>query len=252
MKKMAIVTMAAVAAFAAAAMPTEAEFAKASEEVQAALKAQIAAWQKGEMSDGDLAGLMLLNADKFKDEARHYACLQAAFAAAVRSGDAALAANAIEKIAADTKDFGKEEERKLVKKAFEKVDAEKLKDFPRALEVERAKIMHTTPVSHVTVATIVKMKMIRVPTLILKPPMTLADAVALLNRAGKEYDPWKEGVKIVLKTVEGESVPAVPRVRTNSISLYDAVQLVTRCSGYDFEVKGDSAIVFKKGGAEKK
>lgn len=112
MKKLVVVAMAA-AALSAAAMPTEAEFAKASKDVQAALKAQITSWQKGELADGDLAALMLMNADKFKDEARHYACLQAAFAAAVRAGDAVLAANAIEKIAADTKDFGAAEERRL-------------------------------------------------------------------------------------------------------------------------------------------
>ena len=33
-------------------------------------------------SKSQLAALMLMNADKFKDEAQHYACLQAAFAAA--------------------------------------------------------------------------------------------------------------------------------------------------------------------------
>ncbi|MBO4708473.1 MAG: hypothetical protein J5727_01695, partial [Kiritimatiellae bacterium] len=72
MKKLVVVTMVAAVAFAAAAMPTEAEFAKASKDVQAALKAQIASWQKGEMSDGDLAALMLLRADKFKNEAHRY------------------------------------------------------------------------------------------------------------------------------------------------------------------------------------
>ena len=247
-----LMVTAMLAACSVVAMPTNDELEKANKEVQASLKTQISTWQNGGISDGDLAALMLMHAGKFKDEARHYACLQAAFAAAVRAGDAALAANAIEKIAADTKDFGKAEERRLITKAFEKVDAEKLKDFPRALEVERTKIARSTPVSDVTVATIAKMKMICVPSMALKPPATLADAVAFLNKASKEYDPWKEGVKIVLKMAEGDSVPAIPRIRTNKLSIYDAVQLVTRISGYDFEVKDNSVVIFKKGGAAKK
>ncbi|MBQ3344281.1 MAG: hypothetical protein IJG84_20450 [Kiritimatiellae bacterium] len=62
MKKLVVVAMAA-AALSAAAMPTEAEFAKASKDVQAALKAQITSWQKGELADGDIAALMLMNAE---------------------------------------------------------------------------------------------------------------------------------------------------------------------------------------------
>ena len=250
--KIRLIAVTALVACSAVAMPTNDELEKANKEVQASLKTQIAAWKNGGLSDGDLAMLMLMYASKFKDEARHYACLQAAFAAAVRAGDAALAANAIEKIATDTKDFGKAEERKLITKAFEKVDAEKLKDFPRALEVERTKIARATPVSDVTVATIAKMKMIWVPSMALKPPTTLVDAVAFLNKAGKEHDPWKEGVKIVLKMAEGEPVPAIPRIRTNNISVYHAVELITRVTGYDFEVKDDSVVIFKKGGAAKK
>lgn len=62
MKKLVVVAMAA-AALSTAAMPTEAEFAKASKDVQAALKAQITSWQKGELADGDIAALMLMNAE---------------------------------------------------------------------------------------------------------------------------------------------------------------------------------------------
>ena len=51
MKKLVVVAMAA-AALSAAAMFTEAEFAKASKDVQAALKTQIASWQRGEIADG--------------------------------------------------------------------------------------------------------------------------------------------------------------------------------------------------------
>ena len=87
--KLKLIAVAALAALAAEAMPTKDEIAQANKDVQASLKKQIAAWQGGDISDGDLAALMLSHAGKFKDEPRHYACLQAAFAAAVREQDRA-------------------------------------------------------------------------------------------------------------------------------------------------------------------
>ena len=101
-KKIQILIMAALVAFVAAAMPTEAELREASTDVRAALKTKLDAWKRGDISDGDLAALMFMNADKFKDDARHYACLQAAFAAAVRADDAAFAAKALTRIFMET------------------------------------------------------------------------------------------------------------------------------------------------------
>ena len=63
-----LIAVAALAALTAAAMPTKDEIAQANKEVQVSLKRQIAAWQSGDISDGDLAVLMLSHADKFKDE----------------------------------------------------------------------------------------------------------------------------------------------------------------------------------------
>ncbi len=72
--KLKLMMMVALAASAAAmAMPTKAELEKANAEVQKSLKAQIAAWKDGKLSDGELAVLMFAHADKFTDEARHYA-----------------------------------------------------------------------------------------------------------------------------------------------------------------------------------
>jgi len=121
------------------------------------------------------------------------------------------------------------------------------------LSIERGKIkVAAKSVTDANARVIARMRQIVIPSLSFKPPMTLADAVAFLNQAGKEYDPWKEGVKIVLKTAEGESVPAVPRIRTNNISFYDALQLVARITGYDFEVRDDGVVIFKKGDVAKK
>ena len=91
-----------------------------------------------------------------------------------------------------------------------------------------------------------------IPSLTIKPPATLKDAVELLREVSKDYDPWKEGVNFVLKMAEDESAPVVPRLRANNISIYHAVELAARVTGYDFEVKDDCVVIFKKGGAAKK
>ena len=78
--KLKLMVVAALVACSAVAMPTDDELEKATKEVQAALESQIAAYQSGSISDGDLAALMLMKAAKYNDEARRYACLQAAFA----------------------------------------------------------------------------------------------------------------------------------------------------------------------------
>ena len=51
---------------------------------------------------------------------------------------------------------------------------------------------------------------------------------------------------------EGEQIPAVPRIRASQISVYNALDLVLESVGYDFKVKGESVVIFKKGGEAKK
>jgi len=106
-----------------------------------------------------------------------------------------------------------------------------------------------TPADGVAVA---RMKQIKLPTLNIQPLTPLKDVVEFLRKASKEQDPRKDGVNFVLKTAEGESVPAVPRIRANNISVYYALDLVLGSVGYDFEVKGNSVVIFKKGGAAKR
>ena len=43
-----------------------------------------------------------------------------------------------------------------------------------------------------------------------------------------------------------------PKIRANDISVYNALDLVLGSVDYDFEVKGNSVVIFKKGGAAKK
>ncbi len=246
--KVQLIAMAALAACSAVAMPTNDEIEKANADVMMDFKKQLTAWQGGVISDGDLSALMLMNAGKYKDETRHYVCLQAAFAGAVRAGDAVLAANAIEKIAADTKGFGAAEEQKLVKKALEKVDAKKAKAFLCDLEVERVKVAYATHVSDATAATIAKMKVIQLPSVSLKPPATLADAIKFMRRASMEMDPSDsaaKGVNFVMSDADAKDLPKVPMIRTKNIRLYSLLKLVVDAVGYDFEVKDDVVVVFR-------
>ena len=260
------------------AMPTDDELEKATKEVQASLETQIAAWQEGRISAGDLAALMFRRSRRFKDEARHYACLQMALEMAVRVNDVLLAADILEKIAAGTKDFGHKENVKLIIGTFkrvvkdkgtakedkgtdkkaDKVDAEMLgrTRFIPYLELEQEKraYMKSVSISDATAYTVALMKLVHVPAFDVKPTTTLAEMVTFLNIGSRKHDlhtPWK-GVKIVLKAAKGVPVPAFPEVHAKNVSIYDAVDFIAKATGYTFEVKDDHVIIFKKDGAAKK
>lgn len=239
MKKLVVVAMAA-AALAAAAMPTEEEFAKASKDVQAALKTQIASWQRGEIADGDLAALMLMNADKFKDEARHYACLQAAFAAAARANDAALAAKAYERICAETDGFTPKLGEAMIGKTLAKVDAKKAKHFRRRLDEERANVKSCASAAD-------KLGRIIIPTVSIKPQSKLDEVVGMLRRYSVENDRAQggRGVNFVLAQGDG-AFPAVPKIACNDMKLRDLLRLVVDSVGYDYKIAGDVVEIFRK------
>lgn len=239
MKKLVVVAMAA-AALAAAAMPTEEEFAKASKDVQAALKTQIASWQRGEIADGDLAALMLMNADKFKDEARHYACLQAAFAAAARANDAALAAKAYERICAETDGFTPKLGKAMIAKALAKVDAKVAKNFRRRLDEERANVKSCASAAD-------KLSAIMIPSISIKPQSKLDEVVGMLRRCSVENDHSQggRGVNFMIAHDDGE-FPAVPKIVANSIKLRDLLRLIVDSVGYDYKVDGELVCIFRK------
>ena len=186
--KLKLMAMAALAACVAAAMPTKEEIAEANKEVRESLKAQIAAWKDGKLSDGEFSGLMLMHSRKFDDEARRYACLQAAFAAAARAGEASMAATALEKIVCEIRGFDKAAEKSLVDRSLAKVEANKAKAFRYRLETERVKLARGTGISELTAETIAKMNMVIIPSLDIKENTTLADAVGILRDLGRKYD----------------------------------------------------------------
>ena len=249
MKTGIVISIAALAALTAAAMPTEEELAKASSEVKTALKTQIASWQKGDISHADLAALMLLNADKFKDEAHRYACLQAAFVAAARADDATLAANAIERICAETVDFGYTFEKNLIEKALAKVDGKTAAEFRSRLEIERARIILSKAVTDADARVLAKMRMITIPSVSIKPPATLRDGIGFLRKVSVEFDgtgTGKKGVDFVLVPGKHESEPpSLPFLNMRNIRLYDALKILVEATGYEFKIENGGVIVFK-------
>ena len=244
MKKLVVVAMAAAVAFAAAAMPTEAEFAKASKEVQDALKTQIASWQKGEMSDGDLAALMLVNADKFKDEARHYACLQAAFAAAVRAEDVATAAKALKGIKSEVAGFSDYHEKQVMDKALAKAKIKNVAEFRRLLKRKVA----STCSPDAEIEMIERMKRIEIPLLDFKPTETLSEAIGYFYRQSIEHgDPTKpKGERGISFLEKGNLVGRpMPKIHAKNISLYNALDLVCQATDatFSFREVGDKVVV---------
>lgn len=243
MKKLVVVAMAA-AALAAAAMPTEEEFAKASKDVQAALKAQITSWQRGEIADGDLAALMLMNADKFKDEARHYACLQAAFAAAVRANDVATAAKVLKRMKSEVSGFSSDHEKQVVDKAIAKAKMKNTADFKRLL---RRKVA-TTCSSTAEIEMVERMKRIEIPVLDFKPPQTLPDAVEFFRKQSVEHDDPapSDGSRGISFLLRGNNLVgrAMPKIYAKNISFHDALDLVCQATDTAFSFMGAGSIVF--------
>ena len=231
--KVKLIAVAVLAACSAVAMPTKDEIAQANKDVQASLKKQIAAWQGGDISDGDLAALMLSHAGKFKDEPRHYACLQAAFAAAVRAEDAALAAKALKQMRSEIDGFSGPHEKRVIDKALTTTNNKKAAAFRRSLTERLAE----TGLSTAQIELAEHMKRIMMPVLDFKPPTTLPDVITFLRQQSIEHDDptlpkGERGIPFLLKgNLAGR---AVPKLLAKNISLYDALNLVCQATGTSF------------------
>ena len=242
--KVKLIAMAAFAACSVAAMPTNEQLEKANKEVQASLKTQIAAWQGGSISDGDLAALMLLNADKFKDEAQHYACLQAAFAAAVRANDAATASKALGRMKSEVPGFSAKHERRVIDKALAKADKKAAAEFKRSLKSHIAESCSSVA----EIEMIERMKRIEIPVLDFKPPKTLPEAIGYLRQQSVEHgDPTlpmgKRGINFVLKgNLAGRTMP---KIFAKNISLYNALDLICQATetSFSFSEIGDKVVL---------
>ncbi|MBQ6010917.1 MAG: hypothetical protein IJL17_20475 [Kiritimatiellae bacterium] len=231
--KLKLIAVAVLAALTAVAMPTNEQIAQANKDVQASLKKQIAAWQSGDISDGDLAALMLSHAGKFKDEPRHYACLQAAFAAAVRAGDAAFAARVLKQMRSEVDGFSAQHEKRVMDKALATTNGKKAATFRRSLTERFAEVGRST--AQIELAE--HMKRIVIPVLDFKPPTTLPDVITYLRQQSIEHgDPTQpkgeRGIPFLLKgNLAGR---AVPKLLAKNISLYDALNLVCQSTETSF------------------
>ncbi len=240
--KLKLIAVAVLAALTATAMPTNEQIARANKEVLASLKTQIAAWQSGDISDGDLAALMLIHAGKFKDEPRHYACLQAAFAAAVRAGDAALAAKALKQMRSEIAGFSGPHEKRVVDKILATAGSKKAAEFRRSLTERLDEIGRST--AQIELAE--HMKRIVIPVLDFKPPTTLPDVITFLRQQSIEHgDPTQpkgeRGIPFLLKgNLAGR---AVPKLLAKNISLYDALNLVCQATESSFFLQEGSGRV---------
>ena len=231
--KLKMMVLVVLAACSAVAMPTNEQIAQANKDVQASLKKQIAAWQSGDLSDGDLAALMLRHAGKFKDEPRHYACLQAAFATAVRAEDAALAARVLKQMRSEVDGFSGLHEQRVIDKILATADSKKAAAFRRSLTERLAE----TSLSTAQIELAEHMKRIMIPVLDFKPPTTLPEVIAYLRQQSIEHgDPTQpkgeRGIPFLLKgNLAGR---AVPKLLAKNISLYDALNLVCQATGTSF------------------
>ena len=231
--KLKLIAVAVLAALTAVAMPTKDEITQANRDVQASLKKQIAAWQSGDLSDGDLAALMLRHAGTFKDEPRHYACLQAAFAAAVRAEDAALAARVLKQMRSEVDGFSAQHENRVVDKVLATTNSKNAAEFRRSLTEHLDAIGRST--AQVELAE--HMKRIMIPVLDCKPPTTLPEVIAYLRQQSIEHgDPTQpkgeRGIPFLLKgNLAGRPVP---KLLAKNISFYDALNLICQATGTSF------------------
>ena len=180
-------------------------------------------------------------------------CLKASFVAAICDRDAPFAACVLLRIRRDVRRFSKEDEEALVEKAISASDF--AAEYGRSLfhdrlceELERV----ASPAGH----TLARMRTIRLKPFILRPPVTLADAVKLLSKKAAAADLVNEGmgVQFVLKVAGfAEDPPELPKVQVGEyqygnvgITLEDAVKAIAGLVGYTFKIRSDGVVTIVK------
>ena len=176
-------------------------------------------------------------------------CLKAAFIAAVNDLDAPFAACVLVRIRREVKRFSQKDEEALVEKAISSVQF--ADDYGKSLFEDRLgeEIRQVASPAGYALA---RMRTIRLAPFILRPPMTLADAVKSLNRKAAAADFVNEGmgVKFVLKVAGfAEDPPELPKVQVGEyeygnvgVTLEDAVKTIAGSVGYTFKVRSDGVV----------
>ena len=182
-------------------------------------------------------------------------CLKAAFIAAVADLDESLAACVLVRIRREVKRFSQEDEEALVEKAIS--TAQFADDYGKSIFEDRLS-EETRRVASPAGYALARMRTIRLEPFILRPPLTLADAVKILNRKAVAADYVNDGmgVQFVLKVAGfAEDPPDLPKVQVGEyqygnvgVTLEDAVKTIAGTVGYTFKVRSDGvvAVVEKK------
>ena len=182
-------------------------------------------------------------------------CLKAAFIAAVADLDAPLAACVLVRIRREVKRFSQADEDALVEKAIS--TAQFADDYGKSLFEDRLgeEIRRVASPAGYALA---RMRTIRLEPFILRPPLTLADAVKILNRKAVAADYVNDGmgVQFVLKVAGfAEDPPDLPKVQVGEyqygnvgVTLEDAVTTIAGSVGYTFKIRSNGvvAVVEKK------
>ena len=175
--------------------------------------------------------------------------LKAAFIAAVCDRDSSFAACVLLRIRREVKRFSKEDEDALVEKAVSAADF--ADDYGRRLFHERL-CEDIGRLASPAGYTLVRMRTIRLKPFILRPPMTLDDAVKFLNKKAAAADLANEGmgVQFVLKVAGfAEDPPELPKVQVGEyeygnpgVTLEDAVKAIAGSVGYTFKIRSDGVV----------
>ena len=226
-------TMIAVALAAACslAMPTNKEIEKAGTEVHARLQKQLIKWLDGQMSDSELANLLLMMADKEKEEARHYVCLQGALAAYARAGDADAAVKTLKRLRAETKDFTPAIERAVVKKVVAKA-SDKVASAIRSTQaapVGEYRDEHFGRIDAMSAEVLRRMKSTTLPKMTFETDSKPGQAATWILEQVAQLD----GGETIAYTLHGVPEKMVHPVYASSITCYEALTFLFNACGCD-------------------
>ena len=248
MKTMTMIAV-ALAAACSLAMPTNKEIEKAGAEMQARLQKQLIKWLDGQMSDSELANLLLMMADKEKDEAHHYVCLQGALAAYARAGDANAAVKTLKRLRAETKDFTSAIEKTVVNKVVAKA-SDKVASAIRSAQaapVGEYRDEHFGRIDAKSAEVLRRMKSTTLPKMTFETDSKPGQAAAWILEQVAQLD----GGEAIAYTLHGVPEKMVQPVYASSITCYEALTFLFNacdCRNAQIFIKdGRVHIWFKEG-----
>ena len=248
MKTMTMIAV-ALAAACSLAMPTNKEIEKAGTEVQARLQKQLIKWLDGQMSDSELANLLLMMADKEKEEARHYVCLQGALAAYARAGDANAAVKTLKRLRAETKDFTPAIERAVVKKVVAKA-SDKVASAIRSAQaapVGEYRDEHFGRIDAKSAEVLLRMKSTTLPKMTFETDSKPGQAATWILEQVAQLD----GGEAIAYTLHGVPEKMVHPVYASSITCYEALTFLFNacdCGNAQIFIKDGRVHIWFKGG----